>query len=137
MGMQKDIHDDDRDTVTITTEQTFRPGKLEIAVCDGQTSSWYGNRAQLRALIEALRQADAETRTDHEIIVRREQGVTEAFGLFPGLVEEANLGDMNQPGRDPANRAHVEAWAREYVAVRQWYGATVYLSGFPDESTEG
>lgn len=118
--------------------EAFASGRVGINIndADDDMASSYLDRPQLRALIEALRQADAETRTEREIIVRREQGVTEAFGLLPGIAEEVNLGEMAQPDRDPANRDHTQAWAREYVAVRQWYGATIYLSGFPDEPTE-
>lgn len=51
---------------------------------------WYGDRAQTRALIEALRQADAETRTEREVIVRKrlEGDSLDVVGLEPNDVHE-------------------------------------------------
>jgi hypothetical protein len=94
-------------------------------------------RPQLRALIEALRQADAETRTKREIVVRHEQGVTEAFGLHPGIIEEEKLLEMTESHGDSLSRMDAERWAHEVVQVGPWELATVYFHGFPDEPTDG
>lgn len=89
-------------------------------------------RPQLRALIEALRQADAETRTGPEIVLRREDGRTTAYLLQPGSTHEAQLFPAFP---QTAVASEAVAFARDAVAGSGLASASITTVGFPDEPT--
>lgn len=107
---------------------------------------WDLDRAQVRALIEALRQADAETRAECEVIVRRHEDGTgvRAYGLEPGSIHERLLASWNSSGPiHGLTTDRARAWWEETRATlyarnnyQQFINATVICVGFPDEPTE-
>lgn len=133
--MEKTITDDYGRDVDVYTSLN---GSVHVTINDGQVAMSNLNRGQLRSLIEALRQADAETRTEREIELRYDvhDGLPEvrAIGLRPGSVREYAQGNISGPVSEASARSW---WDRVRENRGEFRNAQVITVGFPDEPTEG